>query len=72
LTAAVTEDPALNALFSARTALGRLGTPADIAPAVLFLASDAAAYITGQIVAVDGGTSASNGQAHLVQTTASS
>jgi 3-oxoacyl-[acyl-carrier protein] reductase len=34
---------------------GRLGLPADIAPAVLFLASDEAAYITGQTITVDGG-----------------
>ena len=35
--------------------LGRLGTPADVAKAVLFLASDDAAYITGQSIVVDGG-----------------
>lgn len=36
-------------------ALGRLGTPADIAHACLFLASDGAAYITGQTISVNGG-----------------
>lgn len=36
-------------------ALGRFGEPADVANAVLFLASDEAAYITGQVLAVDGG-----------------
>lgn len=36
-------------------ALRRLGTPADIAEAVLFLASDRAAWITGQVLPVDGG-----------------
>ena len=36
-------------------ALGRLGTPGDVAGAVLFLASDLADYITGQVVVVDGG-----------------
>lgn len=36
-------------------ALPRLGQPADLASACLFLLSDAAAWITGQILAVDGG-----------------
>jgi 3-oxoacyl-[acyl-carrier protein] reductase len=35
--------------------LGRLGTPEDVAHAVLFLASDEAAYITGTTIVVDGG-----------------
>jgi 3-oxoacyl-[acyl-carrier protein] reductase len=35
--------------------LGRIGTPQDVANIVCFLASDAAAYITGQTLAVDGG-----------------
>lgn len=40
-----------------RIALGRWGVPADVAPSVLFLASPAARYITGQTVAIDGGFS---------------
>lgn len=39
----------------ARTPLGRLGTPADIASAYLFLASDEASFITGTVLRVDGG-----------------
>mgnify|MGYP001093517174 FL=1 len=35
--------------------MGRLGTPEDVAKAVAFLAGDDAAYITGQVLAVDGG-----------------
>ncbi|AIV73768.1 2-deoxy-D-gluconate 3-dehydrogenase (plasmid) [Burkholderia pseudomallei] len=38
-----------------RIPAGRWGTPADIAGAAVFLASDAAAYISGQVLAVDGG-----------------
>jgi 3-oxoacyl-[acyl-carrier protein] reductase len=36
-------------------AMGRLGSTADVAAAVAFLASDDASYITGQVIAVDGG-----------------
>jgi len=38
-----------------RTPLGRLGDPQDVADAVLFLASDAASFITGTVIRVDGG-----------------
>jgi 3-oxoacyl-[acyl-carrier protein] reductase len=36
-------------------AVGRTGTPEDIAPAAVFLASDEAAYVTGHVMAIDGG-----------------
>ncbi|MDP9375929.1 MAG: glucose 1-dehydrogenase [Chloroflexota bacterium] len=42
--------------------LGRVGEPADIANAALFLASDEAAWLTGAILPVDGGLMAGNGQ----------
>jgi NAD(P)-dependent dehydrogenase (short-subunit alcohol dehydrogenase family) len=44
-----------NEAFRLRTPLGRLGTPADVAGAVVFLASDEASFITGEIVDVNGG-----------------
>jgi NAD(P)-dependent dehydrogenase (short-subunit alcohol dehydrogenase family) len=42
-----------------RTLLGRLGTPDDLAAAILFLASDSASWITGVVLPVDGGMTAS-------------
>jgi 3-oxoacyl-[acyl-carrier protein] reductase len=53
MTAAMTAEA--KATLSAQIPLERLGTPADIAGTVAFLASDAAAYITGQVIVVDGG-----------------
>ena len=44
--------------YVARTPLARMASEADLAGAVTFLASDLAAYITGQVLAVDGGWSA--------------
>jgi 3-oxoacyl-[acyl-carrier protein] reductase len=46
---------ALQDEITARTPLGRFGTAEEIASAVAFLASDEAAFITGQVLAVDGG-----------------
>ena len=40
------------------TPIGRIGQPGELAPAVLFLASEGASYITGQVIAIDGGRSA--------------
>ena len=41
--------------YEKKTPLRRMGKPDDIAPAVLFLASDAASYVTGAIIMIDGG-----------------
>lgn len=49
------QDPAGAELFAKRTLLDRLGTPADCAGPVAFLLSPEAGYITGQVLAVDGG-----------------
>lgn len=49
-------DGQVNADIANRVPLGRLGAPEDIAGAMLFLASDLAAYITGQTIVVDGGS----------------
>jgi meso-butanediol dehydrogenase/(S,S)-butanediol dehydrogenase/diacetyl reductase len=64
-TAAVGTDEDSLAPFVNRIALGRPGQPTDVAPAVLFLASADAGYITGATLTVDGGTSASTGQPHV-------
>jgi NAD(P)-dependent dehydrogenase (short-subunit alcohol dehydrogenase family) len=57
LTAPLVADPERRNAITARTPLGRWGQPADIAGAALFLASPAAAFITGAILPVDGGYS---------------
>ncbi|PWK60586.1 SDR family NAD(P)-dependent oxidoreductase [Roseicyclus mahoneyensis] len=51
------QDPAFVAGVEARTPAGRWGQPTDIAGAALFLASDAAGFITGACLPVDGGYS---------------
>ena len=58
LTAPVFDDPERAARNAERTCLGRNGEPEDVTGPLLFLCSDAAAYVTGQTLAVDGGYTA--------------
>jgi 3-oxoacyl-[acyl-carrier protein] reductase len=53
MTAALPEDA--RKVLLEQIALGRLGSPDDIANTVLYLASDLAGYVTGQVLVVDGG-----------------
>jgi 3-oxoacyl-[acyl-carrier protein] reductase len=53
MTKAITDSAKTD--WSAQIPLGRMGSPAEIAAAVSFLASDEASYITGQVLAVNGG-----------------
>ncbi|WP_198409886.1 SDR family NAD(P)-dependent oxidoreductase [Microlunatus flavus] len=64
ITEGALESPGFEEAFANRVTLGRPGQPEDVARAVLFLASDDAAYITGAVLPVDGGTTAATGQSH--------
>jgi len=58
---ALWEDPAAEAELRRVTPLGRIGEPEEIAGAAVFLASRAGAYVTGQAIVVDGGTTIKGG-----------
>jgi len=58
LNARMSSDPAVVAALAARTMVGRNGLADDFAGPAVFLASSASAYVTGQVIRVDGGFSA--------------
>ena len=58
MTVPARSDPARSRAILDRTPLGRWGTPDDLAGPALFLASDAARFVTGAVLVVDGGYSA--------------
>src|SRR5215210_740303 len=55
LTQGLQDDPERSRAILSRTPMGRWGTPEDVAGGVVFLASPAARFVTGSILAVDGG-----------------
>jgi NAD(P)-dependent dehydrogenase (short-subunit alcohol dehydrogenase family) len=57
MTAHLLAIPAVQSAFLEQTPLARMGEPEDVTAAVLWLASDEASYITGQVLVIDGGTS---------------
>ena len=59
LTQALVDDPVRGPKLLDRIPMGRLGQPEDMVGTAVFLASDASAYVTGQLVMVDGGWSTS-------------
>ena len=63
--AGVAQVPGLLKAFIAPVPMARLGSPEEIAEVVAFLASDAASFMTGAIVPVDGGLTASSGLPNL-------
>lgn len=62
LTAQIQADPAWYQAYAAKSALGRWAQPEELAGAVVYLASDAASFVTGSLLLVDGGWTAVDGR----------
>jgi NAD(P)-dependent dehydrogenase (short-subunit alcohol dehydrogenase family) len=66
LTQIITDDPEFTAVAEGGTPLRRIGAPDDVAQVIGFLCSDAASYMTGQELVVDGGAALPNLQADSI------
>ena len=55
MTASLADDPDFEPWLKKRTPVGRWGRPEDVAAAIVYLASDAASFVNGQTIAIDGG-----------------
>ena len=62
LTAPIKNDPEWYRAYAEKGALGRWATPSEMVGAAVFLASDAASYVTGTLLVVDGGWTAQDGR----------
>ncbi|MEO7430179.1 MAG: SDR family oxidoreductase [Acidimicrobiales bacterium] len=66
LTSIITDDPTFTAVAEAGTPLARIGSADEVADLIAFLCSDAARYVTGQEIVIDGGAGLPNLQADAI------